>query len=339
MSNSRVFVSTDMVEEKYRNDFWTTLTSPMYEASLVEDQQEKFFRGSVSSQLVGRLEIGQTEFNAQRYQRTRREIIGSDLDGYMLQLFTSGALVGDFGGTSASVRPGDICISDLRREATTKTSVGSSLAVMVPRDVADCRIQSKLHGVVLDAAEPTTRILTDFMRSLNSLPPSVDLAASDQVENALSALISASASTNRDISRLDSPVLPVILRDRIYELIDENLLNAELGPEMLMQRLHVSRAHLYRAVADDGGISTLIRNRRLDAAYAAIRSVQFARHSIEQICFHFGFSSANQFLRNFKARFGETPGSVRANSKSQPDGVPSTVYLHKHFKRMVSVDA
>jgi len=339
MPKSRVFVSTDMVEEKYRNDFWSTLTSPIYEVSLVEDQQEKLFRGAVSSQLVGRLAVGQTEFNAQRYQRTRREIIGSDLDGYLIQLFTSGSLVGNFGDVSASVRPGDIGISDLRHEEISETAVGSSLTVTVPRDVIDCHIHSKLHGVVLGAAEPTTRILTDFMRSLNSLNAPIHQSASDQVENALSALISASVSTNRDTSSLDSPVFSVILRDRIYELIDENLTNAELGPEMLMQRLRVSRAHLYRAVADDGGISTLIRNRRLDASYAALTSDKFSGQSIKQICFHFGFSSANQFLRNFKARFGVTPGSVRTNSKSHPDGVTSIRSLHEHFKRLVSVAA
>jgi len=333
MPSSRVLVSTDMVEEQYRDEFWATVSSEVYDVSLVEDQHEKVLRGAVSTQLVGRLTVGETTFNAQRFERTRTKIIGSELDSYVLQLFTSGSLVGDLGDASVSVRPGDICISDLMREEKSASSVGSSLLVTVPRDLIDPHIKSKLHGVVLDAAAPTTRILTDFMQSLNSLNAPIDPSTTDHVECALSSLIAASISTNQDVSKLNSSAFTAPLRDRIYELIENNLANAELGPEMLMQRLNVSRAHLYRAVADDDGISTLIRNRRLDASYEALKSARFAGHSIEEICFFFGFSSGSQFLRSFKARFGVTPSSVRAAPKSDRDYFQRTGILHEHIKQ------
>ena len=333
MPGSRTFVSTDMVEEKFRDEFWTTVSSAVYDTSLVEDQPEKVLRGSVSTQLVGRLTVGQTTFNAQRYERTRTKIVGSELDSYVLQLFTSGSFAGDLGGASVSARPGDICISDLMREEKSVSSAGSSLLVTVPRDLIAPQIKSKLHGAVLNAEAPTTHILTDFLKSLNSLNAPINPSATDQIEGALSSLIAASISTNQDVGRLGALAFNTPLRDRIYNIIENNLTNAELGPEMLMQRLNVSRAHLYRAVADDDGISTLIRNRRLDASYEALKSARFAEHSIEEICFFFGFSSGSQFLRSFKARFGVTPSSVRAAPKSDPDNVRRTGILHEHIKQ------
>ncbi|MDO8978200.1 MAG: helix-turn-helix transcriptional regulator, partial [Afipia sp.] len=90
----------------------------------------------------------------------------------------------------------------------------------------------------------------------------------------------------------------------------------ELGPAMLMSRFRVSRAQHYRMFAADGGVATLVRERRLEAAYREIMRPDSASRSITEIAHDLGFSSSGQFLRAFRARFAMTPSEARETGQA-----------------------
>ncbi|AFQ52074.1 helix-turn-helix domain-containing protein [Burkholderia cepacia] len=78
-----------------------------------------------------------------------------------------------------------------------------------------------------------------------------------------------------------------------------------------MCRFRISRAPLYRAFAEDGGVTRLIRNKRLDAAYLALRYQRGPARPIGAIAAEYGFSSSAQFLRAFRSHFGFTPSDAQ----------------------------
>ena len=316
MPQSKVYSSTDMVEAKYRNDFWSAITSPILESSLVEDQEDEVFRGTVEARPLGSLAIGASSFNAQKYLRTQKHIARSDLDHYMLQLVTSGSECGDFDGNIISVRSGDISIVDSLRPMKSQVTSGSTLTVMIPRSLIDGNIKGKLHGVVLQSEAPTTRLLTNCIQSLYALEDPLEFGTSAQIENAFAALVAAGVSTSSSWNESDVSQLSKILRERILNFIDMNLENTDLNVAMLMQQFQVSRAHIYRAFSEDGGVAKIIRERRLDAAFAALINPKLPNRSLEEIAYRFGVVNYSQFSRAFRARFGATPGCVRSDKIS-----------------------
>lgn len=302
-----VFLSTDQVEPELRTEVWREITRSVFETTPTPDSTDATLEGSLGSLAVGSLLIGPTSFNDQLYRRGRRLIVETSLDSYMVQLFVSGALEGDCDGRSISVGPGDVCVFDLARPFTTRVSRGTTITVMLPRQATD-RVNAgvALHGTVLKAGLPVTRLVSEFVVSLSQVGPELDPTDVAAIEDAAVTLLASSLAHHAPVP---DPVLSQVMRRRVLEFIDANLADPKLGPTTLVQRFRVSRAHLYRMFAAEGGLASVIRDRRLDAAFRALS--RSASHSITELAFAFGFSSSGQFLKAFKARFAVTPSDVR----------------------------
>lgn len=307
-----LFLSTDLVEPRLRTEVWREITQPYFETTQSVDDGESTLEGSVRVRTVGTLLIGPTTFNRQDYSRDRRIIRQGGLDQYLVQLFVAGALEGDCGGQAMSVKPGDICVFDLARTFTSSACAGSTMSITLPREQIDRAAGGRsLHGVVLKAGDPVTRLLSEFIVSLFDTAMELESAGALAIEEAAIDLL-ASGITRRDLdATTGDPVLAQVLRRRVLEFIDSNLTEPELGPALLMSRFRVSRAHLYRMFAADGGVATLVRERRLEAAYRALMRFDSVSRSITEIAHDLGFSSSGQFLRAFRARFAMTPSEAR----------------------------
>lgn len=307
-----LFLSTDMVDPHFRTEVWREITQPFFETTFVADDNVTMLEGSLRCRTVGTLLIGPTSFNRQNYSRDRRIISQSGLDHYMLQLFVTGALEGDCDGQAIAVGPGDICVFDLARTLASRACPGSTISVMLPRERVDKVAGGRsLHGTVLKAGSPVTRLLGEFIVSLSDTAAELESAGAPAIEEAAMDLL-ASGIARRDLDvTAGDPTLAHVLRRRVLEFINSNLTEPDLGPAWLMSRFRVSRAHLYRMFAADGGVATLVRERRLEAAYRELmRSVGPSR-SITEIAYDLGFSSSGQFLRAFRSRFAMTPSEAR----------------------------
>jgi len=109
----------------------------------------------------------------------------------------------------------------------------------------------------------------------------------------------------------DRPPLEAALRQRVLAFIEQNIHRPELSPNFIIRHFNVSRSHLYRAFASDGGLAKLLRDRRLDAAVQELTRSGGSVASIAELAHRLGFSSGNQFLRAFRNRFGMTPSQAR----------------------------
>ena len=87
-------------------------------------------------------------------------------------------------------------------------------------------------------------------------------------------------------------------------------MDPQLNPESVARHVGVSRSALYAAFKDSGGIWTVIRERRLDSVFDALRRRRSNRPSIQQIAYDHGFGSDTHFSRAFFTRFGLRPGEV-----------------------------
>ncbi|NVJ97745.1 MAG: helix-turn-helix transcriptional regulator [Alphaproteobacteria bacterium] len=99
--------------------------------------------------------------------------------------------------------------------------------------------------------------------------------------------------------------------DRIRGLIQERLLDPELGPDLIVSELGLSRARLYRIAEPLGGITKYIRAQRLQLAHETLASGHMEAVSITNLAYDLGFRTETAFRRSFKEAFDMTPSEVR----------------------------
>ncbi len=307
-----LFLSTDMVDPDMRTEAWRETTRLFFDTTHRPGREDQPLEGSLCSRLVGGMLIGPTSFNDQQYRRDRRTIVASGLDQFLIQLFVEGSLEGDCAGTAIRVERGDICVFDLAQPLTTQVSRGSTISVILPRDAVD-RLSGgrNLHGTVLSADDPSTRLVADVIRSVSGLAagragdhrftamaePVAGLIISGLIQGGAAHLEQGSSHT-------------VLLRRRMLDFVELHLTSPEIGPIVLMKQFNISRAHLYRMFASEGGVARIIRERRLDRSYRDLMGSAVAQRSISDLAYLYGFASSRQFHRSFRARFGVSPSDV-----------------------------
>ncbi|AFQ47699.1 helix-turn-helix domain-containing protein [Burkholderia cepacia] len=320
MKKSEIVISTAHVESRLRGDFWREVTRPFFLSSFADEVNPE---ASIRSRAFDTGTIALISFSAQQCRRDRKVVASSDLADYLVQLVVSGNVTGDFGEPSFRASRGDVFIIDLAKPYITLSDAGSRLSVAVPRERLEKMVgRRNLHGLTLKADWPFTRLLTDYMQGLFSVASGpISAEESSAAQDALVTLVAGNLSGKAPMLPGYPSELSVVLRERMLAYIDEHLRDADLGPQKLMTRFRISRAHLYRAFEEDGGISRLIREKRLDLAYRmlSVPSSNTSVDSIKRLGLECGFTSPENFSRAFRERFGTTPGQVRKGEA--PTGV------------------
>lgn len=331
MVTDDVCISTEFVDADERSDLWREVTRPLVETLPVAEDRHLPLHGSIRSRAIGELLIGATSFNRQQYQRDRRLVVRSGLDHYLVRVLTAGMLRGDFNGVDVAAAVGDICIFDLSQPLKGQVEAGSAMSITLPRALLDHAVGSRnLHGTVLKADGPMTPLVVSCLRGLSALDAPLHELQAMAAQDALVGLLAAALRGDTPDHSCGVASLGARLRQHIMEFMQRNLSLLELSPEFLCRRFNVSRAHLYRAFAGDGGVAAVLRDMRLDAVYRELTQLARASRSITEIAYSMGFSSGNQLLRSFRTRFGVTPSEAR----TAVDARWQSMDLHAYFARL-----
>ena len=322
-----VFLSSELVETPKRQKFWHSVALPFFEiAPLDNKQEEASLRGSLSVSRVREMVVGQVSFNAQKVTYSKHRPVGSVADSILLQVLTSGSLVGEYEGVTVFAGTGDIIVRDLTRLGESQVTEGSALMAIIPLRLLPTNLVNQLHGAVLHANEPETQLLTDFLMNLVNQANVLSPTAVAPIEDAFIGLLSACSLSEGYQNIGKNQYLSATLQEQILRYIDQNITNQKLCIETLQKKFCVSRTHLYRILKPYGGIAKLIRNRRVEAIHRALLDPRLVGHSIEKLAFDFGFSSDKQFRRAFSDRYGVTPGYIRSQYRENrfPTGIDDT---------------
>lgn len=314
-----------------RNTFWRAVTTPISDVHPIEPDDE--LQGSLLVHPLGRLTIALATFNRQRYTRNETIIASGGLDHYLLHLVLAGGTEADFRQTTLSARSGDIYLIDLTRPYTIRAEAGERITVVIPREPIDLATGGRLiHGLLLPSDEPLTRMLKSVVVNLHENAGRISKADTAAAEAAAIDFIAAIiGSRARSLSPADA-VPARTLRQHILGFIDAHLTDSRLGTALLMHHFRISRAHLYRVFAADGGVATMIRDRRLDFAHRQLMSGGSRSGTVTGLAYDLGFTSS-RFSRAFRARFGVPPSTIVSEGASENLAEREVVSLYSHFAR------
>lgn len=329
---NKFFLSTDMVDSKVRDEFWREAIKPVYEVTGNADENVRGFRGSLSWHRMGSLLVGRSSFNSQHYRRTKRTILQSGLDHYIVNVAVTGTMHGNFNGIDVLVEPGDIHIVDLSQTSSGSTTTGTRISINIPRNELDKLVGWRnIHGVVLKSHLPMTKLLSEYIQAIVSTQANLNAAEAIGIKDVFLSLLA--SSINGSNSDLTGDRLPgLTMRRRIIVFIEDNLTSPRLGLQSILQHFHISRSNLYRIFEADGGVARVIRDKRLERAYRMILFNRDKAHSFKEISYRCGFNDPSQFTKAFKSLFGVAPNAVRQTDHLPRTSEDSILILENYLK-------
>jgi len=196
-----------------------------------------------------------------------------------------------------------------------------------------------LYGIVVDRAAFAEHVERSARQDLDRLLKQGDVISLPTLQKAS---LCASLANILDDARTPGEENPILLQDRIFELltrvlqqghasapvkrsqlsrqqtvdrIREHLLQNPANPPSipeLCERLHLSRRALQNCVEEVTGLAPLafMRSIRLNAVRRELRQGRTGE-PISSIAYNWGFSHLSQFARDYRQLFGELPSEAR----------------------------
>jgi AraC-like DNA-binding protein len=295
-------------------ELWRWAVSPMFDGdAAVPDGRASFVMES-QGYLYGEMPVSTQLFTPCRFDRTPRVIARAGLDDLLVQVYDKGDYLFRADGAEQVVRVGDILVLDLTRPSVIRTQAASTLAMNVPRHLLAPLVSTldTVHGHVIKAGTPINALLVAHMRELLVQGPRIDIAAGVAMSGATAGLVAACTGTSADGRDQAATSVRGAALHLIRQAIDKQLADPALGPDLLMQQFHLSRARLYRLFEPLGGVMTYIQQRRLMRVHRAISNPALLQSSIMLLAERYGFTEKTAFSRAYRAFYGVSPSEVRA---------------------------
>jgi len=296
-------------------DLWRHGLSPLYEMDTPEPAARASYAAEMTSYFVADMGIAEGSASAAHFNRTPLTIARGGLDNICVLLYSQGGCRLDTEGRSTEVHAGDVCFLDMTRQSELRASYYQTLSVVLPRAllaplVADL---DGLHGRIMQKSTSLNTMLASHLRTLFDEAPVLTSKDAGAAAHGTAALVAAFAgASGKGREAIEQASANASLQSA-RRLIEAQLHEPDLGPELVCQRLGMSRAKLYRLFEPIGGVGEYIQQRRLSRAYQALTDPAQANLYIGVIATQCGFGSASVFSRAFRNAFGISPTDLRAN--------------------------
>lgn len=255
-----------------------------------------------------------------RIERSHRHL-GSGADrAYSFVLQLAGRSLGDHCGQQTLLEAGDFTLCDSARPQSYLVDEGSTIITLrVAAEAMEAYLASpeRLCGRRLPASQGLARTAAAMARSLCG---QIDQGLSPHYEHCMAHHVLDVMATSYAIAfdaLLSSASLDAAHYARVRRYIDDHLRDPGLSAGVVAEGTSMSRQHL-RALfaARNETLSTYVLRRRLIEAARQIDDPKWRGHTITEIAFAWGFSSAAQFARSFREQFKVSPREYRRGWRS-----------------------
>ena len=274
------------------------------------------FVGEIARHDHGGLELAHIRTNAGRIARQQCRSDRGDDRHCFLVVNRSGHSEVRQDSHSIQLAPGDMALFDSTRASEiTSGDLIDHVSFHLSRETL-CRHfapNQRLFGK-LDLGSTSGRLLASLAGQI--LAGDSAQTAADEGSALQEALIALLLPTLRGStptrSELGETPHAALLRDQAQRLIGQLLQEAQLSPQYLAERLHISIRQLYRLFEEQGdSVCRYIQRQRLQRSAEDLGNPQLRHESITQIAFKWGFADSAHFSRAFKKQFELSPKDYR----------------------------
>jgi AraC-like DNA-binding protein len=253
--------------------------------------------------------------------RRVRELVARDGTGHcLITLEVAGRATATTGSRTIEFEPGDVTIVDRSQSGTVKHGIevngsdGRALTLVLPRGLlTPLRAASDpVPDATVSHNTAFGRLMAEHLLALRRHAPYLSDGESRAAVASIAHLVAGAFGQPADTASRVVTSARATQAAEIKCYIDQNLGSARLEIDDLCRKFHLSRAALYRLFESKDGPAGYIQQRRLDRAFAMLRSPAYRSWRLIDFALDARFSSDATFIRAFRRVFGVTPGEVRA---------------------------
>ncbi|MBR0556585.1 helix-turn-helix domain-containing protein [Ciceribacter sp. L1K23] len=306
--------STESIRQEDQFDAWCEFTSSMCDLEAITPPSQGF-RASADSYRLGSLQLTSFELSPMNFRYTHDIVRRSGFDHWCISVVTQGPVGYESRDSEFKVPAGQLILHSYASPFSGVMDKTNYSGVFFTRDdfwdIAD-QLDRAAHQLVQG---PMSQILRDFLVSIANRANHLTVGEASAVGDAFGQLMRAMiAGTPATLESAQAPIAAVQF-DRARRHINANLRSPDLSADQICATIGVSRRQLYYLFAEQGGVATYIRNRRLAACYAALSKTSDGR-LVSSIAYEYGFTNLSSFYRQFHARYGFSPTEARAAARS-----------------------
>jgi AraC-like DNA-binding protein len=318
-------IQMDHVPVADRIDFFRDMTATVWVPMECLPQSGADYRAQFRASGLGPMQVVVMEVMPTTVRRTPQLISQADPDMLkMLLVCGGGASAVAQGGQQARLRPGEFALYNTRRPYEVICGVDDEptqlLTFMFPpsllplspsrlRDLTAVRI-SATSGV----GELTSQFLVQLARNIDSYSPADAARLSTAALEILAARL-AHELDNRDWGTPEARRHALLTA--VKGFIQQHLGDPELTPAAIAAAHHMSLRSLHQLFHEEGlTVAGWIRRRRLECCRRDLSDPELDARPVAAIAAKWGFSSASDFSRAFRAGHGLPPAEYRRSARA-----------------------
>ena len=291
--------------------FWQAFRATLaqlFAVSLSDPSEEARFTLSARTYAMPRAILRRCQGTA--FTMTRGPaLIAHGADQLLIFLQTEGSVDADCAGRHMRLEAGDVGIIDYARSHHSVTTDYGNLILTVAREAVPAALLAlEPHGLIFPRGSGAARLIGAAMQELYA---QADHLTVSEAEAAVEGIVALTTGCARAKLTGDELYHVKSRRKAALDYIDTHLGNPQLGPDEIADAANLSRASLYRLLAAEGGIRTVLSKCRLDKALRLMLEDNKNERALKEIARHCGFGGTSQFTRAFRARFGAAPRQYR----------------------------
>ena len=317
-------IQTDHVPVADRIDFFREMTAAVWVPMECRPGLDADYRAVFRASGLGPMQVVVMDIMPTTVHRTPQLISQADPDMLkMLMVCGGGASAVAQGGQQARLSPGEFALYNTRRPYEVRCGVDDEptqlLTFMFPpsllplspgrlRDLTAVRIPAT-SGV----GELTSQFLLQLARNIDRYTP----ADATRLSTAALEILAARLAHELDDRDWGTPETRRHARlTAVQGFIQQHLGDPELSPAAIATAHHMSLRSLHQLFHEEGlTVAGWIRRRRLECCRRDLSDPALAARPVAAIAAKWGFSSASDFSRAFRAGHGVPPAEYRRSAR------------------------
>lgn len=304
-----MILDTRAVSPADRSEYWAAGMAEHYFPMHVESFGSPSFDARMTGGDVGPLVVRSISGLPHRVARTAGMIAAADPESILFFFLRRGACLIEQDGRVCELRSGDVAVQDTSRPSSFEARVGFEVMVLsFPRwflgGQAGVIARNSAIGV-RGSEDPVLRLAAPLFESVGRAAASSLAETDGEVIAEMMLPVIRNLFRNREACAADD------LRIRMRQYALEHLRDPALDPDGIARAHHVSTRYVHKLFASDGGVSTWIREQRLEAAADELCGTGYP---VSEIASRWGYQDAASFARAFRRAWGTSPRQMRSAS-------------------------